>query len=281
VPRNDVSIDFTTEELLVLAELTDGELPAGLGLQSIDELPESLRGFARESTRRALHARRVLSGTDAEPAVVEAVANLLDVVTHPGILGIAAIQQGEVIETQFFSATPEVGVQHASIAESVHRFTPFPPGELLTRILTHVDLRPATVPGVPPFRAPLSQLVRVDESIGAYEDSAATALLESHGADASAAHAFVAALGQRRSSVTVTLIHKSSETQAEGGVLTWLDCGLAGNWVSEAVSDPDDADPMVEVRPASAEAIARELIGYLPAPFGETEGVTPTPDPVE
>lgn len=295
--RNDPTIDFTTEELLVIAEITGGPLPAGLEIESLDELPAAYRDYARQTAERTLRARRVVQdGIDGRPVVVDAVRAMLEVVGSPGLLGVCALEEDGVVETRFFCASPELGVEHAAIATSVHRFTPFLTRDFLARLLRFADLRPARVPDVDPFEVPLSVLERVGESVSRGEVDAGRVLLMDAGVPEAAAAVFAAAFANKKSTVTVTVLTRPDPEKVVGGMLVWLDAGLDGNWVTEGVddagtvvgagagagggqSDIGSPDPVVLLRPESAEQMAAELLSFLPDAFGDDPTRTPaTPD---
>lgn len=262
---SSVSIDFSTEELVLLSELTSMPMPAGVGVESLELLPTEYRAYARSSAQAALTARRVIeSGVDG-PEVPEPIQQLLEVLGRPGMLGVANVQTGEIVETRFYCADPDLGVEHEEIGPSVHRLSPFPTREFLSRILTFVDLRPADVNDAPPFDATLAQLETVDQLVSSFEVDAAIQLLVDSGATQPAAAGFVAAIQTRRASVTITLLYKSTDTHTEGGVISWIDGGLNGYWLTDqADEDAVGADAPITVSPASAEALVSQLASYLP-----------------
>jgi hypothetical protein len=261
--RTEPSIDFTTEEVLTACDVAGLPRPVGL-VDAMSDVPEEVQAYLRTSARESLTVRGVLAGSDGEqPVIAEAVATLLEVAGAPGLLCIVAVEQEGIVETRFFAASPDLGVEHLALATTLHRFVIFPTRDLLARVLRFVDLRPADAPDALSFVVPVSVLERVGEAAEAYEDERAGQLLAEAGASPTDAVTFIEALRAKRSTINVTILHKPTEQTVEGGALTWLDAGMNGLWISE----PADDDATVEIKPVDAKTISGELLSYLPGAF--------------
>lgn len=262
MPTDELSVDFTTEELLLLAERCGVEPPAGLTAGDTLQLPAEYRQAIREQAEGALRARRVLGEDGTEP--VEAVVTLLSVLGRPALLTTASIEQGGVVETRFYASNPDLAVEHRSLATSVHRLLPFATRDLLSRVLGFVDLRPVEPPAVPALVATVATLEACSTKVAEHDHHAAVAVLTQAGAPSVTAEAFVEALKAKRASASVTILYRPEDDKVAGGQLTWIDAGLRGLWVSEATEGD-----RLEVIPRPAEEIAKELLSYLPQPFSE------------
>lgn len=265
------TVDFTTEELIVLCRLGSSSTPFGLDVAAFEALPTALRDIALSSAERSLIARRIVTANGDQTTLPDAMSTLLTALCSPGLIGVVAIQDGEVLDTAAFTATPDLGVHHWSISPSVHRLEPFPTRELMSRLLDVADLRPAPVAPGGSMVVEVAVLVEAQRLAAEGERDAATAAISSTiepGADVSA---FVAVLRSSRA-VTVTLLHRPQEGPAVGGALTWLDGGRTGLWTSEPIDD-DEGPERVRLTPASADEIVAELFDYLPTPFASAEAL--------
>lgn len=275
VTRSEPSIDLTTEELVQLAAISGLPLPTGIDDEAFDEEPDAYRDRALELADRTLRVRGIVSdGDDGDVVVAPAVTTILETAGQPGLLGVVSVEGDGVVETRFFSARPELGVEHEAIAPSVHRLTPFMTRDFLVRLLRFTDLRPADVPAVEPFELPITTL---EQATGFAEEGdrlAAVEVIEGAGVGELTARAFASALVQKKGTVTATLLSRPDPDQVVGGMVIWLDGGLKGNWIIERVGDgiDEDAEPVaVEIRPASAKDITTELVSFLPDALAEAE----------
>ena len=273
--KAEPSIDLTTEELLQLSSISGLPLPTGVDDESFDEEPDAYRDRALELADRTLRVRGIVTdGDDGQPNVSPAVATILETAGQPGLLGVVSVEGDGVVETRFFSARPELGVEHEAVAPSVHRLTPFMTRDFLVRLLRFADLRPADVPTVEPFELPIAVL---EQATGFAEEGdrlAVIEVLEASGLGELTARAFASALVQKKGTVTATLLSRPDPDHVVGGMVIWLDGGLKGNWIIERVADglDDDAEPVaVQIRPASAKDITAELLSYLPDALAESE----------
>jgi hypothetical protein len=271
MPEGELSVDFTTEELVVLAGAAGTGLPVGLG-DPTDDLPKDVLDLLQERARAALIARRVLVAEeeDSEPEPVEAVSTLLRATASPGLLVTASLEQEGVVETRSYCALPDLSVEHQSLASSVFRFTPFATRDLLARVFRFVDLRPAAVVDVPPFTVAAATLAGAAEQVVGHDHQQAVLALTGAGVPVASAEAFVEAIKAKRASASITVLFKPEESKVAGGQLTWIDAGLQGLWLTEQGSD----DSSLSVRSVAAEELSKELLSYLPDPFSESPSST-------
>lgn len=266
----EVGIEFTTEEILVLTELTGLQPPSGLGIDTFDDMPDAYRDYARESANRTLAARGVLADGVANHAVV----SVLEAAASPALLAICSVEREGVVETTFHTVTPELGVTHTCPAPSVHRFSPFTPRELMVRLLRTADLRPSDAADVSEFTVEVDALESSVESVAAGRLEDAVSALVATGVPEPVSQAFCRAVLDLRGSASVTVLHKPTEESVEGGSLAWLDTGFSGLWVTEPEQGVENSEPVrVTVAPFSGERLAGELLGFLPEAFASSESL--------
>ena len=270
----DTSLDLTTEELAVLGELTGAGTPAGFDETLLTEMPDVVRTYRLEAAEKTLRERRIIvDGAGGGAEVDDAVATVLRGAASPGLLVVAMVEAGGIVETRFYTVDPDLGIEQQPIAPGLYRFIPFPAEEVLRRALRFADLRPHEQPTVAAFEVSASTLEAAGELIADGEDDAADGLLAAAGADADAAAAFVAAVGGSPRTVSVTVFYRPEPDTVAGGSLTWIDAGLDGLWCTEPVEDDAPVeDPTVELRPDTGTAVARELLSYLPSAYSDPPG---------
>lgn len=285
MPGGDaVTIDFTVEALVVLCEVADVPGLPGLDPDPLGGLGAETREAVLDSARRSLVARRMIRADGDTFTLDPAVHAFLKVVSTPGIVVRAVHERDERIETRFVSAVPDVAVEHSVVLGSIQRFTPFPTDALLARVLRFLQLAERAAVEADPFDVKAPDLTRVAEHLAADDRDAAREVLVGGGAPVSSAERFLDALEARRSSSSITILHRPDEDHLEGGELTWIDAGDAGLWLTPlpVPSDLGEArgvdageaartDPVegsegdaIRVEPTSAALIAAELLSYLP-----------------
>jgi EspG family len=263
----ETSIEFTYDELAIVTRQLGCDMPVGVAADDI-ELPPSVVERLEASARAALGARRILTGTDAD-SVNSAVKSLLDLAASPKLVVSIEIDESDVVETTFLLCDEDLGVEVAPVAGSVYRFTPYITRDLVRRVLKVSDLRPATPVLTECLRLTVEQIEHAaliaDNDVFAGSD-----YLSSVGVPKASAGLFADALAQRRRSVSVTALHRPEDSRVEGGTMSWIDCGIAGNWLSEAVEgDPDQLD----VRSVSIDELVAMLVSYLPDAFGSSSSL--------
>jgi hypothetical protein len=263
---NDISIDFTVEELAVLAELLGAPTLPRLGAEPLAHHSTEVQTALLEAGRRSLVARRVLTVGDDGDVLADAVRSLLEVTSQPALLGRAEHEVEGRVETIFYSSVPDVSVEDLELEGSIHRLTPFATEELLTRMLDRCSLTQRPAPDSSPFTTTLGGLRLCGERVLAGDVDGARQALGGNGSSA-----FVDALLTRVSSSRVTVLYRPSETVIEGGELTWIDGGGSGLWLTPTPDLDADEDELeealdleVEIEPTTADAIASELFSYLP-----------------
>ena len=269
--RDEVSIDLTTEELMLLTERLEVEALPGMA-ESQDAIPDEYRAVLRDQAESALVARGVLEPPPDEPddhdvaMPTDAVGALIRAAAKPALLTTASHESKGVVETRFYSSSPEFSVEHRSMAMSVYRLSPFATRDLMARVLRFVDLRPAEPSTVDPIETTVEALEACSEQLAGHDHAAGVAALTATGVSEVAADALAETLKAKRASASVTHMYKPTDDKVAGGRLTWIDAGLEGLWLTE----PEDEGRLV-VTPCSAEDLASELLTYLPGPFGGAE----------
>lgn len=276
VESGDISVDFSVDELVVLAQLLGYEPLPGLGREPFGEISDAEREAALGAARRSLIARRVVSLSGEAVEVLPAVAAVIEIAAAPGILGRAQFESRGSVETRFYGSRPDATVEHAPLEGSVHRLTPFPTDELLTRVLDFCRLEQRPEIEAPPFTVSFGELQACGERVAAGDSESARVLLSGAGAPTDSAAAFVQAIGTKCHLARVTFLYRLDDNRLAGGELTWVDGGEHGLWLTPT-PDADDAigsksegaytallDEPVMVTPTSASAIAAELLSYLP-----------------
>jgi hypothetical protein len=262
----EVFVDLTSEEVLVVTELLDVEPPPGVGAESLAELaiggePSRLR----DAALRSLRTRGIVTGGD-RPEVAPPVQAVIGPFASPGVMVAAAFEQRGLLETRFYAAQPEIAIEHRGLSVSLHRFTPFATRDLLSRVMRYVDLRPSIGDDPVVFTVQEDRLDTVAERLDGQDTLGAVEELMKDGVAQTVAERFVDGLRAKRTSSSITILHRPTEDSVEGGSLSWIDAGLAGLWVTDVDAQSDDR---VEIRLADARSVAAELLSYLPEAFGD------------
>lgn len=285
---DELSIDFTGEELFVLASALDIELPIGE--------PTSLRGDVAvraalvDLARRSLIARRFLRNDGLEFAVVPAVRKMLELMAAPGMivrLGRTTDmkQFGGAVSVDDFTDEPlvlvrsDVAIAFSGREDAGYRLTPFAPADLLDRVvrLTRLVDRPLGA-DVRAFDVPADALSASLRLASAGRTDAAVGALRSERAHEPSARAFVDALAGGPVAHTVLIEHRPAPTITAGGMSRWIDGGDAGLWslpIDETVegfaappgpwSAPAPLPSPVTVTPMTFGGLIDEMYEFLPA----------------
>jgi len=266
---NEVGVEFTLQELGVLANLLELPTAAGIEQNPIDDLPVAAREPVVDSVLASLSARQIVAGEGNEVEVAEPIKVIMGAASVPGLVAVVSRQVDTVVDTTFLSVTPDLGVEVASVAHTVFRLTPFASSDLLARVLRLSDLHP--VPGVEsvePLELPQAQLEQCAESMLAGDDEAALLAL---GGPSDSTEAFLQALKAKRSSSQVTILHKPGDGRVEGGAIAWIDAGFRGVWTTEAVEEDGELTGIIRIESADSRELARELFTYLPDAFSQED----------
>ncbi len=269
----EVGVEFTLQELGILANLLDLPTAAGIEENPINELPEEVREYVVDSVLGSLEARQVVSRHDDQVEVAEPIKVIIAAASVPALVAVVSRQVDAVVDTTFLSVTPDLGVEVGSVAHTVYRLTPFAPSDLLARVLKLSDLHP--MPEVAEgevIELQQSALDQCAERILAGDDVGA---LEALGGSSTATEALLRALKAKRSSSQVTILHKPGDGRVEGGAIAWLDGGFRGVWTMEAIEDDQEPTGVIRISSADSSDIARELFSYLPAAFSEEDPLAP------
>ncbi len=261
---SETSIDFTYDELRIVTRVMNIAMPIGVVADDM-ELPPSIVERLEANACAALTARHILT---AENVIHHAVRSVIDLAATPMLMLSVEVDDHGVVDTTFLLCDEDLGVQVALLAPSVYRFTPYMTRELVRRVYRITDLRPALAPTDVVVQITAAQ-VEHSAALAEVDEHECTDYLMSAGAPPSAAASLAAALSQRRRSVTITAVHRPNPGRLYGGSLSWIDCGIAGNWRSELAEIQPSADPpTLELRPATLDELTAVLVSYLPAAFG-------------
>jgi hypothetical protein len=265
----EVGVEFTLQELGVLANLLQLPTAAGIEENPIEALPDEVRSYVVDSVLAGLEARQVVTRENELIDVADPVKAILVAASVPGVVSIVSRQVNAVVDTTFLSVTPDLGVEVSAVAHTVYRLTPFAPSDLLARVLRLSDLHPMEA---------VSEGVVIDVSQEALDLCAQRILdgddqgaLDALGAARSETEALMRAIKAKRSSSQVTILHKPGEGRVEGGAIAWLDGGFRGIWTIEAIEDDDGPTGMIRIASGNSTEIARELFSYLPSAFSEED----------
>lgn len=268
VPADDVFIDFSQEELVVLARLLGRPGDA-------DELGSDVATAARHS----LLARHVLVPEDGTDRIAAPIDLLLATMWDPALIGRSWRRVGDALERRTFGGRPEVGVEQYAVDDGVVRLVPFAVEELLVRMLLHAGLAERPLGATDELSVSWTPLVEAAELARSGDDTRAAEALRASGADESGAAAFCHALAQAvafAGAAVLTRDENNAEDNAVSGrELAWLDGGEHGLWLVPVAlarvlcfdaDDPFDEVPETcVVAPVDASTIASELYAYLPA----------------
>lgn len=264
VDTGEVFIDFSQEELVVLARLLGRP-------ENADDLSDDLARAAR----RSLVARHVLVAESGGDRIAEPIDLLLATMWDPALVGRAWRRSGDTLERRTFGGRPEVGVEQFAVEDGVVRLVPFAVEELLVRMLLHAGLaeRPAEVRDE--CSMPWTTLLQAAELARTGDEAAAADVLCASGVDSGGATVFCRALAQPVAFAGAAVLTRDANDEVSGGELAWVDGGEHGLWLVPVafarvlcfdVDDPFDEVPETcVVAPVEASGIASELYAYLPA----------------
>jgi hypothetical protein len=272
--RNDVFIELTTEELVVLCEAGGIGLPVSFGDEPLGHLTESRTSMAKVNAQRSLIARRAMEADEnGTLKPIEAIATILEVSATPGIVGLVTREEvdGEDLDVRTYAVMPELGVELRKVGTNLHRLTPFAPEDFVARIVRLLDLRPSGNALPHSFTASFGALEACGELVeneGTEGVLAGVQTLVTDGVPSETAQAFVDALTVRRGSAQIAVFHKPTDTTMEGGTLSFIDAGMAGYWQTESV-EASLAPKTARVVSVDAQSLAKQVVDFLPDAFGE------------
>lgn len=275
----EISIDFSAEELVVLARQIGVAPPSTAGDLSL--ISDTAAGIAH----RALVARRLINaapGGDGEPILAaartpesearEAVRDLAYLICVPEVSVEISRRTETGDDSWFILAQPEAAVEQAEVCAGVFRYTPFRTEEVPGRMQLRADLMDRPAIGGDSVTLACSLLVRLLDALGSGAPDDVLAVCRGMD-DGLGVKRLVDALAVRRASVTVSVMHYGSGPTVEGGLVAWADCGDMGLWRLPApetlASGPPDA--LVEASPTSKTELLAEIASIFPS--GESEPV--------
>lgn len=271
--RNEVFIEMTAEELVVLCEAGGIGLPVSFDDAPLGHLTESRVALAKNNAERSLVARRALViQDDGSTKPIEAIATILEVAASPGIVGLVTIERMEDddLDVRTLAVLPDLGVEIRKVGSNLHRLTPFAPEDLVARIVRLLDLRSLDIAEQVSFSASFTALETCGDAVesgGSEGTSAGVAALRADGVDSRAAELFVDALTVRRGSTQIAIFHKPTDTTMQGGTLSFIDAGFGGYWQTEPLET--DNGKRATVTAVDASTLAKQLMEFLPEAFGD------------
>lgn len=263
VGTDEVFIDFSQEELVVLARLLSRP-------EHVDDLSDELVRAAR----RSLLARHVVVAEDGNDRIAEPIDLLLATIWDPALVGRSWSRVGDVLERRTFGGRPEVGVEQYAVDDGVVRLVPFAVEELLVRMLLHAGLAERPLDVTDELSVAWTPLVEAAELARSGDETRATDVLRASGVDERGAAAFCRALAQALAFAGAAVLIRDADDAVSGRELAWLDGGEHGLWLVPVAlarvlcfeaDDPFDEVPETcVVAPVDAARIASEFYAYLP-----------------
>ncbi|MSO37260.1 MAG: hypothetical protein EXQ69_03300 [Acidimicrobiia bacterium] len=260
---DDVFIDFSQEELVVLARL--------LGR------PEQAYEISKESAltaRSSLLARHVLVVSGDNDQIAAPIDLLLATTWDPSLVGRSWRRVGDTLERRTFGGRPEVGVEQFAVEEGIVRLVPFAVEELLVRMLIHAGLAERPTDATDEFSVAWPTLLEATELARTHDPAAGAEVLRASGVVEHGAVSFCLALAHPIAFAGASLLAREEDDKVSGGELAWLDGGDHGLWLipvefaCELCFDADDPFEEVPetcvVTRVEASTIAAELYAYLP-----------------
>lgn len=288
LPPSEATIRLTPEELAVLARVAGLPLVPLLRYDPIDALATSERASAEEATRGALVEREII---EADGRIAEPVRALLDLLAGPQLVGRVEVTRVGVTLEWHYACTPDGAVEAVETEDHAWRFSAFPVGGLIDRMLALTGLGDRPAAGSVGASVPMTTVraIMASTARAATADDAVHALvglLQRSGGPTESVPALARVLSAETVLASVTLLYQPGEHVLAGGKLDWLDGGGAGLWLVDlpdevgALGEPvglaqhdvsateraaSESDPSIEFRPVTAGWIRTELGSYLPS----------------
>lgn len=283
-----LSIAFTREELVVLAELAQLRLPL-LGDRPLGGVDPGVREVIVGSARRSLLARGIATRSDDGVEVARAAIGLLEIVAA-GSLRVVVDQtdaQSTLVSRRLWFAVPYAAVEVWVDEDENYRFLPFATADLLMRVLQHTGVLDAADTAGEPISFAYAAWAAAAVAADVGRPLEALQELSDAGITGPAADALVATLERAKRRIGVQVVHHPTPTSTAGGEIAWVDAGAAGVWLAPTLDqpfatadvrtdgwfgndveppspDPDLAPVVITVSPIDRQAIADVLLSYLP-----------------
>jgi len=145
-----LQLRFSHEELVVLLELQELPMIAGIGQNPFGYLTENIQTLLKQAALRSLLARNIVKiNADGKSTVDEHLSKILFFCAHPLKLITIIWQEDGTIHTEYVYQVPELSIVHAQVYPGVHELvlfesdnTPFT-ANLLERLNCSADTLPA------------------------------------------------------------------------------------------------------------------------------------------
>jgi hypothetical protein len=261
-----ISVNMTTEEMVVLLDRLGVEGYAGLNTDALDELPEQERRLVLDVARRGLIARRILVRDDAgEWQLGQYPLAALGVSLSPErSVMILRGRSREAADAHLFHAAQEVYTTHEVIEEGIHQFLILRDGETWREaILSAAGLDPEgarnQLPQLPLAQVPASALNEAYEEAQSKSAVSAAAVLTLAGVDPTTSKFLATTLSQPVSFATIIAIsHGREVAQQDVTLLT----GAAGCWLLESQNGQAE-DRQFGVTPVTFERARQQVLALI------------------
>jgi hypothetical protein len=265
----EFGIEYTSEELLVIADLVAAPGFPGVDTSPFEEMSDEVREAVLESAARCLVARRVLRIKDEDVTVdIEQ--------PHAGLLALPIASQVVIraertadgdSENRSIYLDADGGAIHSSPIPGIHRLAFIDPGHVVNHVFRFLELSPVEAAQAEAFTLSRSALETAEAAvIDGDLEAARTALGDGGGP-------YLEAMQARRGSCWLSCLREDGD-MVIGGELVWLDAGDRGIWVVEPAEqadppesgdDADDEDPLMKIYPVEPRWLVEQFLDYLPS----------------
>lgn len=260
-----ISVNLTTEEMVVLLDQLGVDGYAGLNTSALDGLSDKERGVALDVARRGLIARRALVKNDAngwslgQYPLAALGASLSPERTAMVLRG----NSRDTTEARLFHVAQDVFTTHEVIDEGIHRFLILRDGDtwreaILSSAGLDLEVAPNRMPALPPAQIHASALNDAYEQAQSNSAVGAAAVLAGAGVESTLAKYLATTLAQPVSFATVIAISHGPALRRQDVTLL---AGASGCWQLEP-GDGQEGDRVFSVIPITVER-ARERVGQL------------------
>jgi hypothetical protein len=264
-PATKIGHDFSTEELVCLAELLGSPEFPGVDAQPLAVLSADTRDAVLRSARRGLVARGVVTiGDDGRAAIESPYREMLAVALAPSLHVTAERRSRTLHEIRVYLAQPQGTVEESVLVGGVYRLAPIDTADLVRRIVAFTALAWRTTGSAAGFVLPQAAL---DDLLKRAASGATENLADGL---PSAGRGFADALSGGVVNA-VRILYRHGRT-LRGGIQRWIDGGEHGSWILDENGDAD-----VTIRPSAGQDVLDNLLRYLPGGEPRTSETQPKP----
>jgi hypothetical protein len=261
-----ISVNLTTEEMVVLLDQLDAESYAGLDTSELDELSARERNLVLDVARRGLMARQILTRDEAGDWQVGqfALAALGVSLSPTRSVMIIRGQSRDSSDSFLFHTAQDVFITHEVIENATHQFLILRDGEtwresILSAAGLDRDVSQDEIPEAPPALIHQSLLNEVYEQAQSGFPDKAEAMLTEQGVDNATSRNLAATLaGSVTFATIIAITHTPEARQNDMTLLT----GANGCWLLEVKNGQGD-DSQFSVTPLPTEHARQQLIDLI------------------